>query len=174
MRQGCFTLLLFSVVLKVLVEAMAPKIDIIKEIQIGKEEIKVTLKWDKVAKRISELIATNRYLRKQELEHYPVFLQKQVQRKHEHERQIKIEEQGKDTEPTSVETIQKVVPKEWSVGDTVYIGITEYVIMDIASDSVTVSEKEFPNKVTRQAEMRFLRGHFYFLLKILFKNIPPV
>lgn len=37
-----------------------------------------------------------------------------------------------------------------------------------------VSEKEFPNKVTRQAEMRFLRGHFYFLLKILFKNIPFV
>lgn len=119
-------------------------ITISRKKEIGKEEIKVTLKWDKVAKRISELIATNRYLSKQELEHYPVFLQKQVQRKHEHESQIKIEEQGKDTEPTSVETIQKVVPKEWGVGDTVYIGITEYVIMDIASDSVTVSEKEFP------------------------------
>ena len=37
-----------------------------------------------------------------------------------------------------------------------------------------LSEKEFPNKVTRQAEMRFLRGHFYFLLKILFKHIPYV
>lgn len=37
-----------------------------------------------------------------------------------------------------------------------------------------VSEKDFPNKATRQAEMRFLRGHFYFLLKILFKNIPFV
>lgn len=121
-------------------------ITISRKKEIGKEEIKVTLKWDKVAKRISELIATNRYLSKQELEHYPVFLQKQVQRKHEHESQIKIEEQGKDTEPTSVETIQKVAPKEkqWSIGDTVYIGITEYVIMDIASDSVTVSEKEFP------------------------------
>lgn len=38
----------------------------------------------------------------------------------------------------------------------------------------TVSEEDFPAKVTRQAEMRFLRGHFYFLLKILFKNIPYV
>lgn len=38
----------------------------------------------------------------------------------------------------------------------------------------TVSEEDFPVKVTRQAEMRFLRGHFYFLLKILFKNIPYV
>ncbi len=37
-----------------------------------------------------------------------------------------------------------------------------------------LSEQEFPNKVTRQAEMRFLRGHFYFLLKILFKHIPYV
>jgi hypothetical protein len=46
MRQGCFTLLLFSVVLKVLVEAMAPKIDIIKEIQIGKEEIKLSILVD--------------------------------------------------------------------------------------------------------------------------------
>lgn len=38
----------------------------------------------------------------------------------------------------------------------------------------SLSEKEFPDKVTRQAEMRFLRGHFYFLLKILFKHIPYV
>jgi hypothetical protein len=29
-----------------------------------------------------------------------------------------------------------------------------------------------PNKKVRQAEMRFLRGHWYFQLKILFKNIP--
>lgn len=37
-----------------------------------------------------------------------------------------------------------------------------------------LTEKDLPGKVTRQAEMRFLRGHFYFLLKILFKNIPYV
>lgn len=121
-------------------------ITISRKKEIGKEEITVTLKWDKVAKRISELIAAKRYLSKQELEHYPVFLQEQMQREHEYERHIKIEEQRKDTEPISIENLQKAVPKEkqWSVGDTVYIGITEYVIMDIASDSVTVSEKEFP------------------------------
>lgn len=34
-----------------------------------------------------------------------------------------------------------------------------------------LSEKDFPNKAVRQAEMRFLRGHFYFLLKTLFKHI---
>lgn len=37
-----------------------------------------------------------------------------------------------------------------------------------------ISEDEFPQKTIRQAEMRFLRGHFYFLLKILFKHIPYV
>ena len=32
------------------------------------------------------------------------------------------------------------------------------------------TEAEYPNKVTREAELRFLRGHWYFLLKILFKH----
>ncbi len=32
-----------------------------------------------------------------------------------------------------------------------------------------MDEKVYPNKKIRQAECRFIRGHFYFLLKILFK-----
>ena len=35
-----------------------------------------------------------------------------------------------------------------------------------------LSVTEYPNKVERQAECRFLRGHFYFLLKELFKYVP--
>lgn len=31
-----------------------------------------------------------------------------------------------------------------------------------------------PQKDTRLAEMRFLRGHFYFMLKILFKHVPYI
>ncbi|MDB5136720.1 MAG: glycan metabolism protein RagB [Mucilaginibacter sp.] len=34
------------------------------------------------------------------------------------------------------------------------------------------SVSNYPNKVERQAELRFLRGHFYFLLKVLFNHIP--
>ncbi|WP_069658660.1 RagB/SusD family nutrient uptake outer membrane protein [Arcticibacter eurypsychrophilus] len=30
----------------------------------------------------------------------------------------------------------------------------------------------YPNKIARQAEMRFLRGNYYFMLKILFNQIP--
>lgn len=34
----------------------------------------------------------------------------------------------------------------------------------------TKTEEEYPDKTVRQAELRFLRGHWYFLLKILFKH----
>jgi hypothetical protein len=36
----------------------------------------------------------------------------------------------------------------------------------------SLSVAAYPQKVERQAELRFLRGHFYFLLKVLFKRIP--
>lgn len=35
-----------------------------------------------------------------------------------------------------------------------------------------LTDADFPQKKTRQAELRFLRGHSYFTLKRLFKNIP--
>lgn len=35
-----------------------------------------------------------------------------------------------------------------------------------------ISEEEFPEKTTRQAEVRFIRGHFYFMLKVMFKHVP--
>ncbi|WP_153800467.1 RagB/SusD family nutrient uptake outer membrane protein [Foetidibacter luteolus] len=36
----------------------------------------------------------------------------------------------------------------------------------------SLNESDFPNKAIRQGEMRFLRGHMYFILKVLF-NYPP-
>jgi hypothetical protein len=36
----------------------------------------------------------------------------------------------------------------------------------------SLDETSFPQKKVRQAELRFLRGHSYFLLKRLYKNIP--
>ncbi|MEO3405593.1 RagB/SusD family nutrient uptake outer membrane protein [Mucilaginibacter sp. CAU 1740] len=36
------------------------------------------------------------------------------------------------------------------------------------------TDAAYPLKTQRQAELRFLRGHFYFLLKILFNHIPYV
>lgn len=37
-----------------------------------------------------------------------------------------------------------------------------------------LTDAEFPLKQTRMAEMRFLRGHSHFMLKMLFKNIPYI
>jgi hypothetical protein len=37
-----------------------------------------------------------------------------------------------------------------------------------------LSEEDFPEKTTRMAEMRFLRAHYYFSLKVLFKLIPYI
>ncbi|MGW1453948.1 RagB/SusD family nutrient uptake outer membrane protein [Salegentibacter agarivorans] len=37
-----------------------------------------------------------------------------------------------------------------------------------------IDEVEFPEKSTRIAEMKFLRGHFYFMLKIMYKYVPYV
>ena len=51
-----------------------------------------------------------------------------------------------------------------------------YVGIGRANDALrrvdAMSETEYPNKLQRQGELRFLRGHFYFLLKILFKYVP--
>jgi hypothetical protein len=38
----------------------------------------------------------------------------------------------------------------------------------------TLTDTEYPLKKERQAEMRFLRGHSHFMLKMLFKNIPYI
>ena len=37
-----------------------------------------------------------------------------------------------------------------------------------------VDATAYPNKTVRQGEMRFLRGHFYFLLKEMFKYVPYI
>lgn len=37
-----------------------------------------------------------------------------------------------------------------------------------------IPEDEYPEKVTRQAELRFLRAHSHFMLKVLFKKIPYI
>ena len=37
-----------------------------------------------------------------------------------------------------------------------------------------LTDVEFPKRILRQAEMRFLRGHLHFLLKILFKHVPYI
>ena len=45
--------------------------------------------------------------------------------------------------------------------------------INVALRSLTVlTDAQFPKRTTRIAEMHFLRGHMYFLLKVMFRNIP--
>ncbi len=64
------------------------------------------------------------------------------------------------------------------LGESDVIWYRLYVSISRANDALrrldAMSEEAFPNKKVRQAEMRFLRGHSYFDLKILFKNIPYI
>lgn len=54
----------------------------------------------------------------------------------------------------------------------------EYVAISRANNALgrlnNLTEEEFPKKQIRIAEMRFLRAHYMFELKILFKNVPWV
>lgn len=45
---------------------------------------------------------------------------------------------------------------------------------DALSRIVAASESDYPKKKIREAEMRFLRAHYYFELKVLFKQVPFV
>jgi hypothetical protein len=53
-----------------------------------------------------------------------------------------------------------------------YVGISR--TNDAMRRVSALSEAEYPQKVARMGELNFLRGHFYFLLKILFKYVPYI
>ena len=61
-------------------------------------------------------------------------------------------------------------PSSNVVWTTIYAGIAR--ANTALKGMENLSETDYPLKKQRQAEMRFLRGHFHFLAKQLFKNIP--
>ena len=110
--------------------------------EIGKDEIKITLKWDKVAKRIDELIQLDRYLNKKEKEYYQTFLQNQLQHQLEYERKSI----NQNLIPESSDDLQNEnISKEyqWNLGDSVYVGATEYKIIE-SGNEITLQDESFP------------------------------
>lgn len=103
-----------------------------KGISIGLESsfsnYDLTLSWAQVAKRIGELIAADRYLNATEKEDYQEFLAT-----------VQSPEQtaALDESPAPMEY-------HYAAGDQVYIGSTEYEIMNISGDSVSLFESAFP------------------------------
>ena len=81
-------------------------------------------------------------MRQIELEYYPTYLQEQINNELDKERkQLESTQTSNQTE----EIIPADVPKEyqWHMGDTVYIGISEYEIIQ-NNDTIVLQDKEFP------------------------------
>ncbi|ALW84206.1 glycan metabolism protein RagB [Hymenobacter sedentarius] len=64
------------------------------------------------------------------------------------------------------------------IGNTDELWFLLHIGVSRANDALrrlaVVSDAAMPNKAIRQGEARFLRGHFYFLLKELFKRVPYI
>lgn len=110
---------------------------------IGNEEIDILLKWNQVSKRISELIAAERYLSPAEKEQYPMYLQRQMERQLEYERKQKEKELGIEETSNEEQPLNTVKAYQWHVGDTVHVGATDYEIIE-DSDPIVLQDKEFP------------------------------
>ena len=66
-----------------------------------------------------------------------------------------------------LEPTNPIANRKWRA---VFVGIQR--ANDALSALKDISEEEFPEKQTRIAEMRFLRGHYYFDLKKIFNRVP--
>ena len=98
----------------------------------------ITLAWNKVEKRIRELIKADRYLNPKEKEEYSNWL-----------KQKELDEQLEETkkqllEDNKEQNIEESPKYEYHLGDTVYIGADEYEIVGISDNTVTLYDPKFP------------------------------
>ena len=111
----------------------------------GNDTPKLTLKWNQVEKRIGELIRMDRYLNPKEKEQYPKWLEKQE------ERRAELAEQQRNREilssaPPEIENneVETEALYEYHLGDTVYIGASEYEILSFDDERVMLYDTEMP------------------------------
>ena len=124
---------------------------------IGETEISITLNWKKVAKRINELVQLDRYLSPKEKEYYPTFLQEQMNRELEYERQQFTETNTMDAvqETDTEEKIEAIKEYRWKIGDTVYKGVDEYTILEDGQD-IAIQNKNFPLFIDYMSRQEFI------------------
>ncbi|MDT2465366.1 DEAD/DEAH box helicase family protein [Enterococcus avium] len=130
-----------------------------KGLKIYKSNVKdrpnILLNWSKVANRIEELIAADRYLNDKEKKNYPIWLEaEEVKRAEMRERNQNRE--ILNTAPTMVapeepDAEEKVEIKpdntaeyEYHLGDAVYIGSEKYEILSFDSTRVMLYDYEMP------------------------------
>lgn len=135
----------------------AKGIELSRSRQIGETEISVTLNWKKVAKRINELVQLDRYLSPKEKEYYPTFLQEQMNRELEYERQQFVDTNNMDSvkETAIEEKIETIKEYRWKIGDTVYKGVDEYTILEDGQD-IAIQNKNFPLFIDYMSPQEFI------------------
>ena len=112
---------------------------------IGKDNSHITLSWSQIEKRIGELIRIDRYLNPKEKEKYPEWLEKQE------ERRAEIEEQKRNREILSTAPPEPEKPAEetetqyeYHLGDSVYIGASQYEILSFDENRVMLYDFDMP------------------------------
>jgi len=112
---------------------------------IGSDKPHITLSWSQVEKRIGDLIRMDRYLNPKEKEKYPEWLEKQEERRAELAEQRKNREilstappepENKEDEPES--------KYEYHLGDSVYIGASQYEILSFDENRVMLYDFDMP------------------------------
>lgn len=112
---------------------------------IGSDKPHITLSWSQVEKRIGDLIRMDRYLNPKEKERYPEWLEKQEERRAELAEQRKNREilstappepENKEDEPES--------KYEYHLGDSVYIGASQYEILSFDENRVMLYDFDMP------------------------------
>ena len=112
---------------------------------IGSDKPHITLSWSQVEKRIGDLIRMDRYLNPKEKEKYPEWLEKQEERRAELAEQRKNRE-ILSTAPPEPER-QEDEPEaryEYHLGDSVYIGASQYEILSFDENRVMLYDFDMP------------------------------
>ena len=112
---------------------------------IGSDKPHITLSWSQVEKRIGDLIRMDRYLNPKEKEKYPEWLEKQEERRAELAEQRKNREilSTAPPEPENKED-ETEAHYEYHLGDSVYIGASQYEILSFDENRVMLYDFDMP------------------------------
>ena len=112
---------------------------------IGSDKLHITLSWSQVEKRIGDLICMDRYLNPKEKEKYPEWLEKQEERRAELAEQRKNREilSTAPPEPENKED-EPEAQYEYHLGDSVYIGASQYEILSFDENRVMLYDFDMP------------------------------
>lgn len=110
---------------------------------IGNDKPHIDLSWDKVEKRIGELIKLERYLNPKEKAYYPEWLEKQEQRRIEAAEKRRNRE-ILSTAPPKAKESEPEAHYEYHLGDKVYIGADEYEILSLDDDRAMLYDTKYP------------------------------